>query len=221
MIAFKDRVGAGRRLAGALDHLRGTDLVVLGLPRGGVPVAFEVARALRAPLDVIVVRKVGVPWQPELAMGAVGEDGTSIVHTGVVRQAGVDPTTLAAAQAHASEEVARRVRFLRRGRSRMPLDGRTAVIVDDGVATGSTARAACQVARAHGAARVVLAVPVAPAAAVAALREVADEVVCLSRPRWFGSVGRFYDDFSPTTDDEVITLLDTAAADRNRVRPPA
>jgi putative phosphoribosyl transferase len=213
-MAFTDRVAAGRLLAEAAAHLRGADVVVLGLPRGGMPVAFEVARSLDAPLDVIVVRKVGVPWQPELAMGAVGENGACTVNEGVVRRARIDPAGLAAAQAHARVEVERRVRSLRGGRPGISLRGRTAVIVDDGVATGSTARAACQVARAHGAARIVLAVPVAPPDTVAGLSEVADEVICLHQPRWFPSVGQFYDDFTPTTDDEVVHLLREAATAR-------
>ena len=207
---FRDRVEAGRRLADELAHLRGADVVVLGLPRGGVPVAFEVARGLDAPLDVIVVRKVGVPWQPELAMGAVGEDKASIVNRQVVRATGIGPQELAAAQAQARAEVQRRVRALRGGRPRVRLAGRTAVVVDDGIATGSTARAACQVARADGAARVVLAVPVAPRGAVDALSDVADEVVCLTQPMWFQAVGQCYDDFAPTTDAEVVALLGRA-----------
>jgi len=204
-------VAAGRRLAEALAQLRGSNVVVLGLPRGGVPVAFEVARALDAPLDVIVVQKVGVPWQPELAMGAVGEDGASTINPAVVRAAAVDPRELAAAQAPARVEVDRRARLLRGGRPRVQLEGRTAVIVDDGVATGSTARAACWVAHAHGAARIVVAVPVAPPSAVAVLSEVADEVVCLRQPRRFEAVGQFYRAFAPTTDDEVVDLLHKAA----------
>jgi putative phosphoribosyl transferase len=209
---FRNRVDAGRRLADALTHLRNSDVVVLGLPRGGVPVAAEVARALVAPLDVIVVRKVGVPWQPELAMGAIGEDGADVVDSVVVRRARVKPEELREGQARARVEVQRRVRALRGDRTRVELAGRTAVVVDDGIATGSTARAACRVARAQGAARVVLAVPVGSQQAVAALGDVADAVVCLVCPARFGAVGHFYDDFTPTTDHEVAVLLDEAAA---------
>jgi putative phosphoribosyl transferase len=210
-MSFRNRVDAGQRLARALTHLRHEDVVVLGLPRGGVPVAAEVARELHAPLDVIVVRKVGVPWQPELAMGAVGEGGADVVSTGVVRLAGVKPDELSAAQAHARAEVQRRVQALRGHRPPADLAGRTAVIVDDGIATGSTARAACGVARSQGAVRVVLAVPVASPDAVDVLSDVADEVVCLLKPADFGAVGRFYDDFQPTTDAQVVDLLDRAA----------
>jgi putative phosphoribosyl transferase len=212
---FHDRVEAGRLLAHRLRHLRGTDTVVVGLPRGGVPVAYEVAQSLDAPLDVIVVRKVGVPWQPELAMGAVGEGGVTIVDSGVVAVTGVDPDELAQAQARAGSELNQQVKTLRGGRPRVALDGRTAVVIDDGIATGSTARAACQVARAFGAARVVLAVPVAPADVVSSFSDVADEVVCLHQPTRFQAVGQFYDDFTPTTDGEVTALLDRAAAARH------
>ncbi|GAA3337470.1 hypothetical protein GCM10020358_13860 [Amorphoplanes nipponensis] len=218
-MAFRDGADAGRRLAGALTQLRDDNVVVLGLPRGGVPVAAEVARELRAPLDVIVVRKVGVPWQPELAMGAVGEGGIGVVDAGVTRLTGVDPQQVRAAQAGARAELRDRARALRGHRPPVDLTGRTAVIVDDGVATGSTARAACWVARLQGAVRVVLAVPVAPPDAVRALSEVADEVVCLLEPADFGAVGRFYDDFRPVPDAEVLDLLDHASPGRRSGRP--
>jgi putative phosphoribosyl transferase len=210
-VAFINRAVAGRQLASELAHLRGSNAVILGLPRGGVPVASEVARALDAPLDVIVVRKVGVPWQPELAMGAGGEDDVAVVNDAVVRMAAVTPEEWDRAAMTARDELDRRVTSLRRGRPRVDLTGKTAVIVDDGIATGATAHAACQVARAHGAARIVLAVPVAPARAVEAMSSVADEVVCLQQPGEFFAVGEFYDDFSPTTDQEVVDLLARAA----------
>ena len=153
---FKDRVDAGRRLAERLRHLRGEDVVVLGLPRGGVPVAAEVARALDAPLDVIVVRKLGLPSQPELAMGAVGEGGTLVVNERVVRRAHVGEAEFAEVESRERAEVQRRALRLRGTRSRLSVAGRTALVVDDGIATGSTVRAACGVARAQGATRVVL-----------------------------------------------------------------
>ncbi|MGA5299565.1 phosphoribosyltransferase [Nucisporomicrobium flavum] len=206
-MTYRDRVDAGRRLAHALRHLRGEDVVVLGLPRGGVPVAAEVARELNAPLDVIVVRKVGVPWQPELAMGAVGEDGAAVVNTGVVRVTKVAQDELNAAQERARAEIQRRVHALRGNRPRVELAGRTAVVVDDGIATGSTARVACRVARSLGATRIVLAAPVGAPDAVRSLVDVADEVVCPLRPATFHAVGRFYDDFRPTGDHEVANLL--------------
>jgi putative phosphoribosyl transferase len=209
---FADRVEAGRLLGGRLSWLRGQDVVVLGLPRGGVPVARQVAEALSAPLDVIIVRKLGVPWQPELAMGAVGEDGVCILNHDIVRQTAVNEVDLAAVRERESLEVARRAQSLRGKRERQSLRGRTAIVVDDGVATGATARAACQVARAHGAERVLLAVPVAPAGWTRAFVGAADEFICLMTPEPFGSVGQWYQDFRATTDEEVIEILAEALA---------
>jgi putative phosphoribosyl transferase len=214
---FADRADAGRRLAARLEHLRGTGAVVLGLPRGGVPVALEVARALGAPLDVIVVRKLGVPFQPELGMGAVGEDGALVIDQEVVRRARVPANQLAAVQAREQALVDARAARYRARRPREPLAGRVAVVVDDGIATGSTAKAACQVARAHGAARVVLAVPVAPPGWEARIADAADELVCVETPGDFLAIGQFYADFSQTTDDEVIACLERAAAPASRV----
>jgi putative phosphoribosyl transferase len=209
---FRDRVEAGRRLAQRLaPDLQGQQVVVLGLPRGGVPVAFEVARLLGAPLDVIVVRKLGVPYQPELAMGAVGEGGVLVTNDQVLRTTGVGPEELAAVEARERREVDRRAVRFRSGRSAVPLAGKVAVIVDDGVATGATARAACQVARAQGASRVVLAVPVAAADSARALRQEADEVVCVQEPERLFAVGEWYQDFAQTSDEEVNRLLHEAA----------
>jgi putative phosphoribosyl transferase len=204
---FADRTDAGRQLAARLVHMPDEDLVVLGLPRGGVPVAFEVASALGAPLDVIIVRKLGAPGQPELAMGAIGEDGVRILNQEVMRAARVTTADLRRIEAAERAELARRARELRGHEQRMSLERRTALIVDDGIATGSTARAACTVARAHGAARVIVAAPIASPQSVAELRDVADEVVVLSAPESFRAVGQFYDDFSQTSDDEVVRLL--------------
>lgn len=211
-IVFADRVDAGRRLAARLTHLRGSDVVVVGLPRGGVPVAAEVARALGAPLDVVVVRKLGVPYQPELGMGAIGEDGVRVINDRVVRGAGVSPAELAAVEARERVELARRAERFRAGRPRTPLAGRTVVVVDDGIATGSTAKAACEVVRAEGARRVVLAVPVAPADWTDRLAGVADELVCVGTPEPFFGVGQFYADFTQTRDDEVVDCLRRATA---------
>jgi putative phosphoribosyl transferase len=206
-MAFADRAQAGRRLARRLEYLRGQPVVVLGLPRGGVPVAREVAAALGAPLDVIVVRKLGVPFQPELAMGAVGEDGVRVVDDDVVRMAGVTDDEVARVEGRERRELERRARRFRGGRARAPLEGRVAVVVDDGIATGSTARAACRAARARGATRVVLAVPVAPPGWVERLGGLADDYVCLGTPASFFAVGQFYDDFSQTTDEQVVARL--------------
>jgi putative phosphoribosyl transferase len=206
---FKDRIDAGQQLAAKLHHLAGSEVVVLGLPRGGVPVAAEVAGALNAPLDIIVVRKLGVPFQPELAMGAVGEDGVRVINPETLRLAGVTPGELAAIEEREQQEIARRAELYRGGRDRQPLDGRVVVIVDDGIATGSTARAACQVARALGAARVVLAVPVAPAGWEARIGTDADEMVSVAAPSTFFAIGEFYDDFSQTSEAEVAACLQT------------
>jgi putative phosphoribosyl transferase len=218
---FVDRTDAGRKLARRLQHLRGTDAVVLALPRGGVPVGYEVARALAVPLDVIVVRKLGVPFQPELAMGAVGEDGARVLNPEVVRAAGVTGPELAAVEHAERAELHRRLARFRGDRPRVRLAGRTAIVVDDGIATGATARAACQVARAQGAARVVLAVPVAPPAAASLLAEVADEVICAEAPEWFTSIGQWYDDFTQTTDEQVVALLAQVPREPVRASPPA
>ncbi len=187
------------------------NVVVLALPRGGVPLGAEVARALAAPLDIIVVRKLGVPRQPELAMGAIGEGGVRLVNRQVVAMARISRDELADVEARERDELARRAARFRGTRPRIPLAGRTALVVDDGIATGSTMRAACEVARALGARRVVVATPVAPTEAVASLRDVADEVVALESPRSFFAIGEFYEDFTQTTDDEVVRLLEANA----------
>ena len=208
-MVFRDRADAGRRLGAKLAHLRSGDVVILALPRGGVPVAFEVADALGAPLDVIVVRKLGVSFQPELAMGAIGEDGVRVLNREVLALARVDAAEFAAVERREREVLKRRAQRFRSGRPRVSLVGRTSVVVDDGIATGSTARAAYEVARAHGAARVVLAVPVAPRSSIAELAGVADEV---EFPEPFFAVGEWYKNFSQTSDEEVIDLLQRAAA---------
>jgi len=209
---FRNRSDAGRRLASRLEDLRGEDAVILGLPRGGVPVAAEVARALAVPLDIILVRKLGVPAQPELGMGAIGESDARVINPDVVRYAHVSEAQLADVERRERAELERRARRFRGGAPREPLAGRIAVIVDDGIATGSTARAACQVARALGAARVLLAVPVAPPGAEAAMRGDADEVVCLETPQRFLAIGEWYEDFAQTSDEEVVALLRAARA---------
>jgi putative phosphoribosyl transferase len=208
---FRDRADAGRqlarRLAGSVPEDR---LVVLGLPRGGVPVAHEIAQALHAPLDVILVRKLGAPFQPELAMGAIGEGNVRIVNQDVVRRARISASDFAAVEAREREELARRARRFRGDRDRVPLAGCTALIVDDGIATGSTVRAACGVARAHGAARVIVATPVAPPHTKEDLRNVADDVIVLESPQSFAAIGQFYADFTQTSDEEVVRLLERA-----------
>lgn len=219
VVMFRDRVDAGRQLAEQLKRRHGDEqVVVLGLPRGGVPVAFEVARELDAPLDVIVVRKLGVPYQPELGMGAIGEDGVRVLNDEVLAMARIGEDEVAAVEQSERLELERRATRFRGDRPRTSLFGRTAVVVDDGIATGSTARAACQVVRAHGASRVILAVPVAPRSSLALLTETADELVCLATPEPFFAVGQFYGNFSQTSDGEVVELLERAAT--RAVAPP-
>ncbi|TMS00610.1 alpha/beta family hydrolase [Nonomuraea basaltis] len=221
---FADRTDAGRRLSARLEHLRGQDVVVLGLPRGGVVVAFEAAQALGAPLDVILVRKLGVPIQPELGFGAIGEDGVRVLNPDIIRAARLSPEDMARVEENEHAVLRRRAEQVRAGRPKVSLTGRTAVIVDDGIATGSTARAACQVARAQGASRIVLAAPVCPPEAAELLRADADEVICLETPADLGGIGLWYHDFRQVGDDEVADLL-RRAGDRpyreEEVRVPA
>jgi len=216
-VLFRDRADAGRYLAELLRHLQGRPLVVLGLPRGGVAVAAEVARMLDAPLDVIVVRKLGVPFQSELAMGAVGEGGALVVNERVADRLHLSGIEFADMERRERAQVEDRALRFRGDRPRLMLEGRTAVVVDDGIATGSTARVACQVARAQGAGRVVLAVPVCSPDAAPGLRGEVDELVYLEAPRPFHAVGQSYVDFRPTPDHEVAALLQQAA----RRRPTA
>ena len=204
---FVDRTEAGQALAELLTGLRPENVVVLALPRGGLPVAAPVARALDAPLDVILVRKVGLPFQPELAMAAVGEGGVFVPNEYVLRSLVVDPSLVAAAAAEQQEVIRARAELLRAIRPAEPLTGRIALIVDDGLATGSTALAAVRVARAHGADRVIVAAPVAPRDGLDELRAEADEVVVAYTPHPFDAIGRFYEDFTQVSDAEVVRIL--------------
>ncbi|HEX6953595.1 MAG TPA: phosphoribosyltransferase family protein [Agromyces sp.] len=219
MSRFADRRDAGRQLAAVVRALAPGDAVVLGLPRGGVPVADEVARAIDAPLDILVVRKLGLPSRPEVALGAIGEEGAEVVDDGIVGRGGVTPDEFAEVVRRERAELGSRVRRFRGDRPPLPLAGRTALIVDDGVATGATARVACRVARARGAARVVLAVPVGSPRAIGTIAE-ADEVVCVEAPSGFMSVGMQYLDFRQTRDDEVAGILAAAHA-RGRGQDPS
>ena len=207
---FSNRIEAGLRLAAAVaDREFEGPVVVLGLPRGGVPVAAEVARELGAPLDVLIVRKLGVPGQPEVAMGAIGERGARVLNDDIIDHGRVSSAQLAAIEQRERAELESRVARFRGGAGPIGLEGRTAIIVDDGIATGATARVACAVAHAQGAAHIVVATPVAAPeslADLAALPEV-DDVVCLSAPPGFMAVGMHYVDFRQTTDDEVTSLL--------------
>lgn len=204
---FANRRDAGRRLAELVVLPDGEAPVILALPRGGVPVGYEVAAALRAPLDVIVVRKLGVPYRRELAMGAIGEAGVVVLDPRIVRECGVRPDEVDEAVARERRAVEQQLRDYRGARSAVEISGRTAVIVDDGLATGATAKAACQIVRGFGARRVVVAVPVAPAETVAALAGSSDEVICVQTPDPFFAVGQWYQDFSQVSDAEVKRLL--------------
>ena len=211
MDRFVDRADAGRQLAARLASLSNlADALVFGLPRGGVPVAYEVAVALQLPLEVLVVRKLGVPSQRELAMGAIGEDGVVVVEDDVVVALHVSPEEFANVEARERVELGRRIKKYRGVHSATSLIGRAVVIVDDGIATGATARAACRVARAREAARVILAAPMASKRTVNELRREADEVVVLVTAEGSFSVGQWYQHFEETPDDVVIQCLSRA-----------
>ena len=205
---FRDRVDAGQQLATALQSIRLPRPVVLALPRGGVPVGAEVAWVLDAPLDVVLVRKLGVPAQPELAMGAIGENGVRVLNHEILRSAGITEAQLTHVEAQERAELERRAHEYRGARGPASVSDRTAIIVDDGLATGSTARAAIEVVRAQGATRVVLAVPVAPPDTVAALERIADAVVAVVTPSPMWAIGAWYDNFTQTSDAEVVRLLE-------------
>ncbi|MGX7680806.1 phosphoribosyltransferase [Jatrophihabitans sp. DSM 45814] len=202
-----DRADAGRQLAAVARELCGNATVVLGLPRGGVPVAYQLSRVLKLPLDVLLVRKLGVPFHRELAMGAVGEEGVRILNADVVRRSTITAEQLAAVDRAERIELARKAALYRDVKSRIDLNNMDVVIVDDGIATGATARAACQVAHARGAASVVVAAPVVSPSAAAALSQTADHVIAVATPQWFSHVGAFYEDFEPVADREVLRLL--------------
>ncbi|MQY19949.1 phosphoribosyltransferase [Nocardia macrotermitis] len=209
---YPDRIAAGRSLGGSLMHLRAADPLVLGLPRGGVPVAAGVCAVIGGRIDILLVRKLGVPWQPELAMGAIGEGGARVVNEDVIRQTGVTPAELAAVEDHERTELARRQQVLRGGAPRVPLTDRCVVIVDDGMATGATVAVACQVAEICAPRRLTVAVPVSSVEALRRVDALADELVCPLVPRVLGGVGGAYRDFHQLSDDEVVELLRTSAA---------
>lgn len=210
---FKHRQDAGRQLAERLMHRRGQDPVVFGLPRGGVVVAAEVAEALGSPLDVLVVRKLGAPHQPELAIGAVtdGDQPQQILNEVLIRRLAVDQSYIDAQIAAQLDEVRWRQRLYRRGRPPVGVRGRTVIVVDDGIATGATVRAGIAGLRRSEPRHLVLAVPVAPPETVESLRGEVDELVCLHTPASFTAVGAFYLDFRQTSDEEVVALLEHTA----------
>jgi putative phosphoribosyl transferase len=212
-VIFADRIAAGERLAKGLAHLAGSECVVLAIPRGGVIVGEVIARELGAPLDVVVPRKIGAPGNPELAIGAVAP-GIRVLDPRMVGALGVTDRYLEREIAEQEAEIERRQRAYRGGRPPRPVEGRVAIVVDDGVATGSTAVAALRWARARGAERVVLAVPVAPPQSLGRLRAEADEVVVLETPQPFLAVGEWYRDFDQTTDEQVVSALARSAGSR-------
>ncbi|HXE91679.1 MAG TPA: phosphoribosyltransferase [Terriglobales bacterium] len=211
-MSFYDRADAGRRLAALLtQYRRRPDVVVLALPRGGVAVGFEVATALEVPLDVFLVRKLGVPFQPELAMGAIASGGTRVLNPLVTDALAIAPEVLESVIAREQDELERRERVYRQGRPKLDVKGKTAILVDDGIATGSTMRAAVLALREQGVKEIVVAVPVAPQSALAELGSLADELVCVLEPSEFLAIGEWYQDFSQLTDEDVNELLRQAA----------
>jgi predicted phosphoribosyltransferase len=216
---FRDRLDAGRRLAEKLSRYAGKpDVVVLALPRGGVPVAAEVARALDAPLDVFLVRKLGFPGQEELAMGAIASGGSRVLNTSLLRRLHVSPEIIDAVAMRERHELDRREREYRGSHPLLPVRGRTVILVDDGLATGASMHAAVAALRTQEPARIVVAVPVGAPSTCEDLRQIADEIVCAETPEPFAAVGQWYDDFSQTTDEEVRQLLD-ASRTPGRSRP--
>jgi len=211
-VYFRNRAEAGQVLARRLQQYKNLqDVLILGLPRGGVPVAYEVARELNAPLDVFIVRKLGVPGHEELAMGAIASGGVRILHEGVIRELGISLQTVDAVSEREQAELDRRNRLYRGDRPAPAIKDQTVVIVDDGLATGSTMKAAIRAVRQQGPRRLIVAVPTAPAETCEQLRESADEVVCALTPDPFFAVGGSYADFSQTTDEEVRDLIASAA----------
>ncbi len=224
-MSFENRLEAGRRLAHALASYKDEHPVILALPRGGVPVAAEVAAALKAPLDLILVRKIGVPVQPELAMGAVVDGGAPIVvrNEDVIRLSGIDESEFKAICDSELAEIERRRRRYLGDRPHIDVAGRVAIIIDDGIATGATTRAALRATRMREPGKLVLAVPVAPTSTLADMREEADDVVCLEDYEFFGAIGFYYTDFRQTADQEVIDAIARfpAATEDEAAKPPA
>jgi putative phosphoribosyl transferase len=218
---FLNRVAAGRALARHLQsYAQRQDVIVLALPRGGVPVGFEVAAALHAPLDVLLVRKLGVPWQEELAMGAIASGGALYVDRRLMREADVTEAQFEHVLVDAQNELARRETLYREQRSALSVEGQIAIVVDDGMATGATLLAALRALRSRSPARIVVALPVAPPDGELRLGEAADEFVCALTPRVFFSVGQFYQDFDETTDEDVRGFLAGSAGPAGSFKPP-
>jgi len=205
---FRDRRDAGRQLARLLtSYANRSDVLVLALPRGGVPVAAEVAAVLSAPFDVFLVRKLGVPFHPELAMGAVAEGGISVLNPDVIAQLQIPKSDIDRVAAAEALELTRRAQVFRGSRALPPISGRAVVLIDDGLATGATMEAAVLAVRQHGPSGVVVAVPVAAKETAERMKTIADDVVCVATPEPFQAVGLWYDDFAQMTDEEVVGML--------------
>jgi putative phosphoribosyl transferase len=207
MAFFVNRVDAGKRLASALKNFSGKHGIVLTIPRGGVVVGFEIAKVLNLPLDVIIPRKIGAPDNPELAIGAVAEDGTTILDNNLIKYLGVSREYIKEESERQKQEIGRRLKLYRQDTSYPDLKGLDVIVVDDGIATGSTMKAALASVKNRGAASVTVAVPVGSPSTIEELNEMADRVVCLYTPEYFQAIGEFYTDFSQTSDEEVIGLL--------------
>ncbi len=218
---FSDRTDAGRRLARALDDFRGQDVVVLALPRGGLPVAAEVAAYLGAPLDLMLVRKIGVPLQPELAMGAIVDGAQPLIvrNEDVIRSAMISQSEFDQVCQSELEEIERRQARYDEARQPVEVSGRTVIIIDDGIATGATVRAAIQGVRKRNPRRIVLAVPVAPQEAVEAVKREADDVISLEQPEFFHAISQFYSRFHQVSDEEVIDILKSASLPAQSQKP--
>ncbi|MGA3290618.1 MAG: phosphoribosyltransferase [Candidatus Bathyarchaeia archaeon] len=218
MAYFADRIDSGKRLALALPNFAGKNAIVLAIPRGGVVVGYEIAKALNLPLDVIIPRKIGAPDNPELAIGAMTEDGTIILDEELIAFLGVPPDYIKEESERQKNEIDRRLKFYRQNEPYPNLGGHDVIIVDDGIATGSTMKAALASVKSRGAKTVTVAVPVGPPSTIKELKKQADKVVCLYTPEYFQALGQFYKDFSQTTDDEVIQLL-KQSKQKNRQKP--
>ncbi|MGI9433292.1 MAG: phosphoribosyltransferase [Geminicoccaceae bacterium] len=213
---FTDRTDAGQQLALALQRFKAARPVVLALPRGGVPVAYEVAKALDAPLDLVLVRKIGTPWQPELAIAAVvdGSRPETVVNRDIVNKLNIPPSYIEERATAELEEVERRRQLYLADRPRIDIAGRTTIVIDDGIATGATMEAALHATRRAGPERLILAVPVAPPETIERLRAEVDEIVCLECPKLFGAIGLFYREFHQLSDDEVVNLLQRVKSEK-------
>ena len=212
---FSDRVDAGKRLANILKPYANQNAIVLAIPRGGVVVGFEIADALRLPLDIIVPHKLGAPFNPELAIGAIAEDGTTILDENLVGYLGINQEYIQKESKRQKQEIQRRLQVYRQGLPSPPLKGYNVIVVDDGIATGSTMKAALKSVRNQGAASLIVAVPVSPPSTIQELKKMAEKVFCLYTPENFQAIGQFYIDFSQTSDEEVIRLL---KENRQRIR---